>query len=76
MTGAAERILTETDTAWVNIHDDNVHPQNTQAFADALIQSGKLFEQMIYPMRKHGISDRAATLHLQRTMLDFWKRNL
>lgn len=57
-------------------YDDNVHPQNTQAFADALIQSGKLFEQMIYPMRKNGIRDRAATLHLQRTMLDFWKRNL
>lgn len=57
-------------------YDDNVHPQNTQAFADALIQSGKLFEQMIYPMRKHGIGDRPATLHLQRTMLDFWKRNL
>jgi dipeptidyl-peptidase-4 len=57
-------------------YDDNVHPQNTQAFADALIQSGKLFEQMIYPMRKHGISDRAGAIHLQRTMLDFWKRNL
>ncbi|HEX8500922.1 MAG TPA: DPP IV N-terminal domain-containing protein [Pyrinomonadaceae bacterium] len=57
-------------------YDDNVHPQNTQAFADALIQSGKLFEQMIYPMRKHGISDRPGAIHLQRTMLDFWKRNL
>ncbi|HEX7313118.1 MAG TPA: S9 family peptidase [Pyrinomonadaceae bacterium] len=57
-------------------YDDNVHPQNTQAFAEALIQSGKLFEQMIYPMRKHGITDRAGVLHLQRTMLDFWKRNL
>ncbi|HEX8175523.1 MAG TPA: S9 family peptidase [Pyrinomonadaceae bacterium] len=57
-------------------YDDNVHPQNTQAFADALIQSGKLFEQMIYPMRKHGINDRAGVMHLQLTMLDFWKRNL
>jgi dipeptidyl-peptidase-4 len=57
-------------------YDDNVHPQNTQAFADALIQSGKLFEQMIYPMRKHGVSDRAGAMHLQRTMLDFWKRHL
>jgi dipeptidyl-peptidase-4 len=57
-------------------YDDNVHPQNTQAFADALVQSGKLFEQMIYPMRKHGISDRAGAMHLQRTMLDFWKRHL
>lgn len=57
-------------------YDDNVHPQNTQAFADALVQSGKLFEQMIYPMRKHGISDRPGAIHLQRTMLDFWKRHL
>ena len=57
-------------------YDDNVHPQNTQAFADALIQSGKLFEQMIYPMRKHGVSDRAGAMHLHRTMLDFWKRHL
>lgn len=57
-------------------YDDNVHPQNTQAFADALIRSGKLFEQMIYPMRKHGIVDREGTIHLQRTMLDFWKRHL
>ncbi|MET0645743.1 MAG: S9 family peptidase [Pyrinomonadaceae bacterium] len=57
-------------------YDDNVHPQNTQAFADALIQSGKLFEQMIYPMRKHSVSDRAGAMHLHRTMLDFWKRHL
>ena len=57
-------------------YDDNVHPQNTQAFADALVQSGKLFEQMIYPMRKHGVSDLPGAMHLQRTMLDFWKRNL
>ena len=57
-------------------YDDNVHPQNTQAFADALIQSGKLFEQMIYPMRKHGFTDDAALIHRQRTMLDFWKRSL
>ena len=57
-------------------YEDNVHPHNTQAFADALIQSGKLFEQMIYPMRKHGFTDDDALIHRQRTMLDFWKRNL
>ena len=57
-------------------YDDNVHPQNEQAFIDALIKSGKLFEQMVYPMRKHDIGDRAASLHLYRTMLDFWQRNL
>ncbi len=57
-------------------HDDNVHPQNSQAFADELIAAGKLFDCMVYPMRQHGISDKPATLHLYRTMLEFWKRNL
>jgi dipeptidyl-peptidase 4 len=57
-------------------YDDNVHPQNVQAFTDALIKSGKLFDLMIYPMRKHDIGDHEATIHLYRTMLDFWKRNL
>jgi dipeptidyl-peptidase-4 len=57
-------------------YDDNVHPQNTQAFIDALVKAGKLFDLMIYPMRKHDIGDRPATLHLYRTMLEFWKRNL
>src|SRR5205823_7593831 len=40
-------------------YDDNVHPQNTQAFIDALIKYGKMFDMMIYPMRKHDIGDRA-----------------
>jgi dipeptidyl-peptidase-4 len=57
-------------------YDDNVHPQNVQAFTDALIKSGKLFDLMIYPMRKHDIGDQEASIHLFRTMLDFWKRNL
>lgn len=57
-------------------YDDNVHPQNSQAFMNALIESGKLFDCMIYPMRKHDIADRAARMHLYRTMLEFWKRNL
>jgi dipeptidyl-peptidase 4 len=57
-------------------HDDNVHPQNSQAFMDALIASGKLFDTMVYPMRKHGIADKPATLHLYRTMVEFWKKNL
>jgi dipeptidyl-peptidase-4 len=57
-------------------YDDNVHPQNTQTFIDALVKAGKTFEMMIYPMRKHDIGDREANVHLYRTMIDFWKRNL
>ena len=40
------------------------------------VKSRILFEQMIYPMRKHGFTDTPALIHRQRTMLDFWKRNL
>ena len=57
-------------------YDDNVHPYNEMAFIDALVASGKKFEMMVYPMRKHGITDEAATLHLYRLMLDFWKAHL
>jgi dipeptidyl-peptidase-4 len=57
-------------------YDDNVHPYNEFAFIDGLIAAGKKFDMMAYPMRKHGISDQAATLHLYRLMLDFWKANL
>ena len=57
-------------------YDDNVHPYNEMAFTDALVASGKKFEMMAYPMRKHGITDEAATLHLYRMMLDFWRANL
>ena len=55
-------------------YDDNVHPQNTLRFADALIEAGKPFDMMLYPMRKHGIEDRAARRHLYNLMVDFWKR--
>jgi dipeptidyl-peptidase-4 len=54
-------------------YDDNVHPQNTWAFADELVKAGKPFDMMIYPMRKHGIEDRAARRHLFNKMLEFWK---
>jgi dipeptidyl-peptidase-4 len=56
--------------------DDNVHPQNSLAFADELIAAAKPFEMMVYPMRKHEIEDRAAHRHLYEKMLDFWKRSL
>jgi dipeptidyl-peptidase-4 len=57
-------------------YDDNVHIQNAWKFTDELIKAGKTFDMMIYPMRQHGIADRAARIHLYKTMLEFWKRNL
>jgi len=57
-------------------YDDNVHIQNVWHFVDELIKANKMFDLMIYPMRKHGISDRPARIHLYTRMLDFWSRHL
>jgi dipeptidyl-peptidase 4 len=57
-------------------YDDNVLPQNTYAFIDKLMESRIPFDLMIYPWRKHGISDTPATLDLFRRMLTFWDQNL
>jgi dipeptidyl-peptidase-4 len=56
--------------------DDNVHPQNSQAFVDALVSAGKPVQMMVYPMRKHNIDDAPAKIHLYTTMLRFWKESL
>ncbi len=34
--------------------------QNSWHFIDELVEGGKQFDMMFYPMRKHGISDRPA----------------
>jgi dipeptidyl aminopeptidase/acylaminoacyl peptidase len=39
---------------------------------DALVEAGKRFDVMIYPMRKHTIDDRPARIHLYNKMLEFW----
>jgi dipeptidyl-peptidase-4 len=57
-------------------YDDNVHPQNEWAFADALVEAGKPFDLMVYPMQKHGFTSNAAIRHRAEKMLEFWKRNL
>jgi dipeptidyl-peptidase-4 len=57
-------------------YDDNVHIQNSWAFADELIRHNIQFDLMIYPMRKHGISDTPAKIHMYTRMLEFWMENL
>lgn len=57
--------------------DDNVHYQNFEMLVNELIKHNKLFSMMAYPMRDHGISQREnTTLHLRRTMEQYWKKNL
>lgn len=57
--------------------DDNVHYQNCEMLADKLIENGKVFSQVSYPMRTHGISEgKGTTLHLRKTMAKYWLDNL
>jgi dipeptidyl-peptidase-4 len=57
--------------------DDNVHYQNFEMLANELIKNNKLFSMMSYPMRDHGINQGVnTTLHLRRTMEQYWKKNL
>jgi len=57
--------------------DDNVHYQNFEMLVNELIKHNKLFSMMTYPMRDHSISQgENTTLHLRRTMEQFWKTNL
>lgn len=57
--------------------DDNVHYQNFELLVNELVKNNKLFSMMSYPMRDHGISQREnTTLHMRRTMEQFWKKNL
>ncbi len=57
--------------------DDNVHYQNFEMLVNELIKNNKIFSMMSYPMRDHGISQREnTTLHMRRTMEQFWKTNL
>ena len=57
--------------------DDNVHYQNTEMLVNELIRHGKVFSQVSYPNRSHGIYEGpGTTLHLRKTMADYWLRNL
>lgn len=57
--------------------DDNVHYQSTEWLVNELVKHGKIFYQLSYPMRAHGIHEREGTsLHLRKQMADFWLKNL
>jgi dipeptidyl-peptidase-4 len=57
-------------------YDDNVHPQNEEAFINALIAAGKLYQVVLFPMRKHGFVDLPALIERYNAMLAFWEQNL
>jgi dipeptidyl aminopeptidase/acylaminoacyl peptidase len=52
--------------------DENVHPQNTTQFIQALQSANKDFEVMFYPQMRHGLRGD----HYNRLMVDFIKKSL
>lgn len=57
--------------------DDNVHYQNCEMLVNKLIKYGKMFSQISYPMRSHGIYEgEGTTLHLRKTMAKYWLEHL
>ncbi len=57
--------------------DDNVHVQNSMRMIDAMVESNKQFDLLMYPDRAHGIySTRNDRLHLFTKMTDFIHSNL
>lgn len=57
--------------------DDNVHYQSCEMLVNELVRHGKLFMQLSYPMRSHGIYEgQGTTYHLRKSMADYWLKHL
>jgi len=56
--------------------DDNVLFENTLRLVEAFQKQSVPFELMIYPGHAHGLRGREANLHLYRTMVKFFAREL
>lgn len=56
--------------------DDNVHPQNTYEYSEALVQADKDFRELFYTNRNHGIFGGNTRNHLLRQVVQFFKTEL
>ena len=56
--------------------DDNVHFSNSVALSEKFVEAQKYAEFLIYADRGHGISDRAARVHIFNRATQFFVENL
>jgi dipeptidyl-peptidase-4 len=56
--------------------DDNVHPQNTFEYSEALVQADKDFKELIYTNRNHSIYGGNTRYHLLRNISEFFFEKL
>jgi dipeptidyl-peptidase-4 len=52
--------------------DDNVHPQNTFEYSEALVQADKDFHEVVYTNRNHSIYGGNTRNHLLRQISKFF----
>jgi dipeptidyl-peptidase-4 len=58
------------------VADDNVHPQNTFEYAEALVQADKDFKEVYYTNRNHSIFGGNTRNHLLRQIANWFEENL
>lgn len=58
------------------LSDDNVHPQNSFEYAEALVQADKDFSEIWYTNRNHSINGGNTRNHLMRQIANFFINNL
>lgn len=58
------------------VADDNVHPQNTFEYSEALVQADKDFKEVLYTNRNHSIYGGNTRNHLLRQVANFFIDNL
>lgn len=56
--------------------DDNVHPQNTYEYSEALVQADKDFKELFYTNRNHSIYGANTRNHLLRQVAQFFIKEL
>ncbi|UKK76927.1 S9 family peptidase [Segatella bryantii] len=56
--------------------DDNVHPQNTFEYEEALVEADKDFKEVLYTNRNHSIRGGNSRNHLLRQISQFFEDNL
>jgi dipeptidyl-peptidase-4 len=57
--------------------DDNVHYKGTEVLANVLISKGKPFSMMVYPNRRHGISEgEGTTRHVYGLLTRYLEENM
>lgn len=56
--------------------DDNVHPQNTTAMVNALVDAGRPFDMAFYPYRTHSMSGDGTRVHLFERITNYLVEHL